>query len=250
MARIELRDCTIYVRDGFSGTGALSACLTNNSNTMNIDNVVTNASVNTIVPVGARFQLEGGTTPTQIYTVVTANTSSNVTDYVTFTPNSVSTGTINSANATTNGITFLAEQIDVKIGEGNLTWSEKKEYVYQLDRGDLDTVKEGNEVPVEVSMEFVYEHVTTGTSEDITPVDAIKQTGCASDWISSSTDQCEPYAVDLIVVHDVPCGTALDETLTFADFRWESLDFDLSAATISVGGKCNVSTVNAVRANV
>jgi hypothetical protein len=108
-------------------------------------------------------------------------------------------------------------------------------------------VKEGNEVPVEVSLEFVYEHVTTGTSEDITPVDAIKQVGSAVDWISSSTDQCEPYAVDLIVQHDVPCGTTQDETLTFSDFRWESLDFDLSAATISVSGKCNVSSVTAAR---
>lgn len=246
MARIELRDCTIYVRDGFSGSAALSANLDNNTNTMNINTVVTNASVNTIVPVGARFQLEGGTDPLKVYTVLTANTSSNVTDYVTFTPNSVCS-TINSANASVNGVTFLGEQIEVKIGEGNLTWSEKKEYMYLLDRGDLDTVKEGNEIPVEVSLEFVYEHVRTGTSEDITPVDAIKQVGSASDWISSSADQCEPYAVDLIVEHEVPCGTTQDETLTFSDFRWESLDFDLSAATISVSGKCNVSTVNAVR---
>lgn len=246
MARIELRDCTIYVRDGFSGTAALSANLDNNVNTMNINTVVTNATVNTIVPVGARFQLEGGTDPTKIYTVLTANTSANVTDYVTFTPNSVCS-TINSANSTANGVTFLPEQIEVKIGEGNLTWSEKKEYVYLLDRGDLDTVKEGNEVPVEISMEFVYEHVTTGTSEDITPVDAIKRIGSAVDWISSAADQCEPYAVDLVVEHNVPCGTTQDETLTFADFRWESLDFDLSAATISVSGKCNVSSVNAAR---
>jgi len=244
MARIELRDCTIYIKDGLSGTGNLSANASANTNTINIDTVVTNASVNTIVPIGARFTI-GGEVGTPVHTVQTANTTANVTDYVTFTPNTVS-GNYNSGNAE-GAITFLPCQVEVKIGEGNLTWSEKKEYVYLLDRGDLDTVKEGNEVPVEVSMEFVYEHVTTGTSEDITPSDAIKATGCAANWVSSSADLCEPYSVDLVVVHDVPCGTAQDETLTFADFRFESLDYDLSAATIAVSGKCNVSTVNAVR---
>lgn len=241
MARIELRDCTIYVKDGLSGTAALSANGTANTNTINIDTVVTNASVNTIVPQGARFYVAGESVNTT-HVVTSANTSANVTDYLTFTPN-LGAGTYDTANV----VTFLPCQIEIKIGEGNLTWSEKKEYVYLLDRGDLDTVKEGNEVPVEVSMEFVYEHVTTGTSEDISPVDAIKATGDAANWVSSATDACEPYCVDVVVSHDVPCGTTQDETLTFTDFRWESLDFDLSAATISVSGKCNVSSVNAVR---
>lgn len=246
MARIELRDCTIYIQDGFSGTAALSANGTANNNTLNINTVNTNHSVNSqTVPVGARFIINGETANT-IHTVVTANTTANVTDWLSFTPN-LGAGTYNSANASNNVVTFLSQQLEVKIGEGNLTWSEKKEYEYLLDRGDLDTVKEGNEVPVEVSLEFVYEHVTTGTSEDITPADAVKNAGGAASWVSSSTDPCEPYAVDMIVAHVTPCGSVQDETLTFSDFRFESLDYDLSAATISVSGKCNVSTINAVR---
>lgn len=241
MARIELRDCTIYIKDGLSGSAILSTNHTANTNNITINTVVTNCSVNTLVPVGARFYVAGESVNT-VHTVTVSDQSGNTTNYVNFTPN-LGAGTYDTANV----VTFLPCQVDVKIGEGNVTWSEKKEYVYQLDRGDLDTVKEGNEVPVEISMEFVYEHVTTGTSEDITPVDAIKQTGCAVGWVSAGTDQCEPYCVDLVIVHDVPCGTTQDETLTFADFRFESLDFDLSAATISVSGKCNVSTVNAVR---
>jgi hypothetical protein len=173
--------------------------------------------------------------------------STNVVDkLLTFTPN-LGAGTYNTANASNNAITFLPCKIEVKIGEGNLTWSEKKEYVYLLDRGNLDTVKEGNEVPVELSLEFVYEHVKTGTSEDITPVDALKKTGNTANWVSSSTDQCEPYSVDILVFQDVPCGTVQDETITFTDFRYESLDFDLAAATIATSGKCNVSEAGAAR---
>lgn len=246
MARIELRDCTIYIRDGLSGTANLSANGSVNATTLNLNTVVTNASVNTIIPRGARIRVGGETTPVD-HIVQTANTSGNVTDYVTISP-ALGAGTYNSGNAE-GAVTINSCQLEVKIGEGNLSWSEKKEYEYLLDRGDLDTVKEGNEVPVEVSMEFVYEHVTTGTSEDISPGDAVKRLGAASEWVSSSADQCEPYAVDVVVVHESPCASAgiQDETLTFQDFRFESLDYDLSAASVSVSGKCNVSTINAVR---
>jgi hypothetical protein len=231
------------MQDGFAGTANLSANGTANTNTLNIQGVVTNATINTIVYPGVRFTVAGETVNTAVHTVLTVNTSSNVTDCLaTFTPN-LGAGTYDTANI----VTFLPAQIEIKIGEGNLTWSEKKEYVYLLDRGNLDTVKEGNEVPVELSLEFVYEHVKTGTNEDITPVDALKKTGNTANWVSSSADQCEPYAVHIVVFQDVPCGTVQDETLTFHDFRYESLDFDLAAATIAVSGKCNVSEVDAVR---
>ena len=147
-------------------------------------------------------------------------------------------------------ITFIAQQIEVKIGEGNVTWSESKEYEYLLDRGDLDTVKEGDEQPLEVSLEFVYEHITTGTSEDITPVDALKRGGEATEWVSSATDQCEPYAIDMVIRHCVPCGTDEDEIVSFTDFRYESLEFDLGEATIAVSGRCNVSEAGTARSNV
>src|SRR4030042_5669083 len=101
--------------------------------------------------------------------------------------------------------------MEVKIGKGNLTYTEAKEYEYLRDRGNLDTVKEGDEQPVEVNLEFVYEYVKTSTGASITPVDAIKQIGGAAGWISSSADQCEPYAIDILAKHVLPCGTDADE---------------------------------------
>ena len=149
--------------------------------------------------------------------------------------------------AASDVMTFISQRIDVKVGEGNITWTEAKEYEYLLDRGDLDTVKEGDEQPLEVSLEFVYEHITTGTNEDVTPVDALKRINDASEWVSSSSDLCEPYAVDMIVLHCVPCGSEEDEQVSFTDFRYESLEFDLSEATIAVSGRCNVSEATSTR---
>jgi len=137
-------------------------------------------------------------------------------------------------------VTFLPQQIEIKIGDGNITYTENRTYEYMLDRGDLDTVREGDQVPLDVRLECTYEHITTGTSETITPLDALKGIGAASGWVSSSTDPCEPYAIDIEVEHDPPCGTVQTETTLFPDFRADSKEANFQDATISLTGKCNV----------
>jgi hypothetical protein len=138
-------------------------------------------------------------------------------------------------------ITFLPRQIEVKIGEGNLTYTENKEYEYLLDRGDLDTVREGNQVPMDVVLEFVYEFVRTGTNEAITPIDALKGIGGAADWVSSAPDACSPYSVDVEVEHEPPCGNTESEVTIFPEFRPDTLEFNLNDATISATGRCNAT---------
>jgi hypothetical protein len=137
--------------------------------------------------------------------------------------------------------------LTVKIGEGDLTWTESRELIYDRDRDLLDTVRLGQEQPVSVDLNFTFEYVTTESGQNVTPVDALNQEGVAAEWVSSSSDLCEPYAVDLYVVHDVPCGTDADQDFRFQDFRWESLDYSIQDATIAVSGQCNVSRVETTR---
>lgn len=245
MARIEMRDVTIYIQDGLSGTGNLSANASQNDTTLNVNTVNLNTLDTDLIPVGARLTINGETAQT-VHTVTARDPSSNgPTTCITITP-AVGSGNYNSANAE-GALTFLPQRIEVKVGEGNLTWTEAKEYEYLRERGDLDTVKEGDEQPVELNLEFVYEYIRTQSGQAITPVDALKQTGQAAEWVSSSSDQCEPYAVDILAKHCVPCGTDQDEDVLFVDFRYESLEFDLSEATIAVSGRCNVSEPTVTR---
>jgi hypothetical protein len=234
MARIELRDSTIRMKDGLAGTAAINdAGVMTGDNEFDIDTVALNTALTEQVPIGARFTV-AGESGSPVHTV-TARTGPDPTTNIVFTP-VLAAGVSDMAV-----ITFLPQQIEVKIGDGNLTYTETKNYEYELDRGNLDTVREGDEAPMEINLEFVYEHVRTGTNENITPVDALKGIGAAAEWVSSATDQCEPYAVDMEVEHNPPCGTAETETTLFPDFRRDSLEFDLSAATIAVAGKCNAS---------
>jgi hypothetical protein len=191
--------------------------------------------------VGDGTNLTGGGGLVKTVTVATtvagvAAVGSSATADITFSP-ALGAGSY----GTDAAITFLPQLLEVKIGEGNITYTEHNEYNYLLDRDNLDTVKEGKEVPMDVKWDSVYEHITTGTSENISPMDALKGIGAAAEWINYAADPCEPYAVAIEVEHVPPCGTSQGETTLFPDFRSEQREVNFKDATISVTGKCNVT---------
>lgn len=242
MARIELKNTPIYIRDGLSGTGAVNNVggYSGGATDMDIDTVVLNTTDTDQVPVGARFTV-AGETGTPEHTVTDRDPNTGATTNILFTP------ALAGAVADDAVITFLPHLLYIQIGDGNLTFTETKERIYDLDRGILDTVRDGDEQPLELNLEFTYVYVTHETGKVITPVDALKQLGDASEWVSSSSDQCEPYAVDIELRHCVPCGTDQNEKLVFQDFRYETLEYDLQEATIAVSGRCNVTDAVATR---
>lgn len=330
MAQIELRDCTIEFRDGFSGTAAVNEASPANGDTfLTIDTIANLTNLSSVVPVGAHFTLEGH--PDLDYTitdqdsnkvfhvvvdatsghfkltfngqqtasivqgvatsvveaalvalsnvdpgdVVVTGSANDYTVEITGQYEGLSTPTLTGQDVDLSGgastvtlttthagavtwkltfspalatatlpvdddtITFSAQRLEVKIGTGDLTYTEKNDFTYELDRGVLDTVRENDDQPMEVSIDLVYEHITTGTSETISPMDALKNVGGAAGWVSSSSDQCEPYAIDLVLIQTAPCGTSEDETTVFTDFRSESRQISVRDATIKVTGKCN-----------
>lgn len=140
----------------------------------------------------------------------------------------------------------FGEFIEVKIGNGNLTYDEKTPRDYIKDRGLLDTVRNGDQDPMDVRFDFQWIHITAASGDSAPSIeDALKQRGPASTWVSSSADLCEPYAVD-IVLKDLPCPSDTPETIILPDFRQESLNHDLKSSSIACTGKCNAiqATVN------
>ncbi len=151
-----------------------------------------------------------------------------VTHDITFTP------ALDANIADGAAITFIGRALEANIGDGNLTWGEKKEYNYDLNKGDLDTVRQGNEIPTDISISAIYDFIKA-PSNDLTPTieEALKQTGRAAAWVSSSSDLCEPYGVD-IQISPVPTFLGVDKgTSSMPDFRYESMDQDSREATIS-----------------
>lgn len=152
-----------------------------------------------------------------------------------------------------DGTTPTANEIEIKIGEGNLTYSENRTIEYTLDRGLLDEVREGDQVPMDVAFDLVWEFIKGDTSSGGAPPtveDVLKNIGNAAAWISSDADVCRPFAIDVVIEHVPSCGAGGNvdqEFITLTDFRYETLDHDLRAGTISVSGRCNAVSASIVR---
>ena len=246
MARKELRHCTIEVQDGLAGTATSAAAPVAAATSLSPTLTALNTIVVDQIPVGARFTIAGETLVSgvaPIHSVLTRTPAiGGTTTAFTFSP-ALGAGTY----VTNELITFLPQLISIKLGEGDVKWTEKNEYTYDLDRGNLDGVRRANDVPMDVSFNFIFDHVRSSSGEAILPFEAITGLGAASEWVTSSIDKCEPYAVDIIVIDNPPCNVLQRETLTFTDFRSESREASFKDASISISGRCNSRTPIVVR---
>ncbi|HPT70881.1 MAG TPA: hypothetical protein PLE74_01205 [Candidatus Cloacimonadota bacterium] len=147
-----------------------------------------------------------------------------------------------------DGTTPTPNVLLVKIGDGNITFKESKPRTYELDKGLLDTVRDGDQVPVDVTLDFLWEWLKADTGLPPTPVDVLKKRGNASAWVTASSDPCEPYSLDLEIVIDPDCADgSKKEVILLSDFRYEELNYDLKAGQISVTGKCNITEATITR---
>lgn len=140
-----------------------------------------------------------------------------------------------------------ANSLTIKMDDGNLTYSQKKNREYRLDRGTLDTVRDGDEEPMEVSFQGRFNSITSDTGESITITEFLTKTGAGSALVTTAADACAPYAVDIQVEITNDCGTVLDEVITFPEFRYEEIGGDFSAGQLSVSGKCNAEAPTSIR---
>jgi hypothetical protein len=194
--------------------------------------------------------------------------------YLFISDGSALSGALNLLNADTHTFDATATTyVAVKVGEGNISWTEARGITYKRDHGRLVSVDStgqevyvgeaiaGDESPCEVSFDIVFEsYISSGTEVD--PVSALKGTSTATkyangtskptkivegdsgdldDWTNADTiDTCAPWSVNLVAQFDPGChADAQVEVLWFPRFRWDSLQFDISNGQISCQGKCS-----------
>ncbi|MCK4500441.1 hypothetical protein KAU11_08080 [Candidatus Babeliales bacterium] len=126
--------------------------------------------------------------------------------------------------------------IEVEIGEGNLTYSEKRPLEYVTNGNEISEVREADEEALDLKMDFTWKRVAGDFAALIDKIDNRSGTQTSSDAI-----ECRPYAVDVQVRYPDACLTESEKNINYDDFRYETLDYDAKAGTISVSGKCNIS---------
>ena len=183
---------------------------------------------------GTGTNLTGGVQTNVNITETTKGVSATSTTAITVTPGLVV------ATGAGGSVTFSGRKLEIKIGEGNLNYTENSPREYIKNRGRLDTVRNADEEPVDASFDFTWEFVSAVTSGGLPTIkEALKQSGEASTWLSTSSDACEPYCVDIEVFYDPGCGGKNTELIVLEEFRQETLEHNLRDATISCTGKCN-----------
>lgn len=146
--------------------------------------------------------------------------------------------------------------VTCKIGDGDLSWTEAQNIEYELDRGNLDPtlVREGDDVPIEVSFDIVWEYYE-GSGTVYTPHDILTNRDMSSSnddrqegsTFTSTGDSCTPYAVDLTFTITNNCGSGSNETMVFRDFRYERISGSARSGQISCSGKCPTRYANSTR---
>jgi hypothetical protein len=225
LAVIDLRNCTLWLVDGTVASGGGSVTGNWAANLPFQTNLASQITISGTVAVGNYINFASHL---QFYEVL-AVSGSQMTIYPAL------------LSVVTNGepVTVLGNGIYCKLGEGNLTYSEKRNVVTILNRGFIDTVRAGDDVPIDVSMDFTWEFLrSAGTGLVPTIEEALKQIGQALDWVSTSTDECEPYCLDLYLLNIPGCGTDA-ESIRLPEFRWTSLDHDLKGGKVSIKATCN-----------
>jgi hypothetical protein len=233
MAQIDLKNCDVYLEDGYAGSVTGTTLVNNMSGYMAAATTMLVDGSTGSVTTGDRFLVAGDATTT--HTVTAHSETLGNTTSITFTP------ALGASVANDAAITWLPHQLLIKIGEGNCQWTEKRPVMYTKDRGRLDTVKKGDEEPMEVKLDFTWVFLKADSNETPSIEDALKNRGEAAAWVSSSDDPCEPYSVDIVIVYTPPCDDVDKEIYELIEFRYEDLGHDIKQGQVSVSGKCNVT---------
>ena len=205
------------------------------------DTSITVTGFTAAIPVGATFVIAGDTTQ---YSIVSVTGGSTPTAF-SFTP--PLTQNESSGAAVTVGPNILK----VKVGEGNLTFNAKRNMIYVREKRSIvdGFVMTGDDEPMDVKLDMIWEFLSSDTAEPPTMEEAILQEGAASGWVTSGADPCEPFAIDIEVIYTPPCSGVKAERILLKEYRWESLDHDLKAGTLATSGKCKILTPVTTRVN-
>jgi hypothetical protein len=238
-AYIDMKNVDFFIKDGFSKNGAvnLMAGYAQGISVLAVDGFTG------IVPNGVLITFANHDT---IYSVTSHTETSGNTTSITISP------ALTDAVVDNEVVHAGPNQLKIKVGEGNLTYTEKKMREYRKDRGKLDQVRDGEEDPMEVDFQFAWVYLKSPTGA-ITPTveEALKQIGPAASWVSTG-NECEPYAVDLVIYNGgnpLTCGSIVEpiEQITLRKYYYEEAPHDVKAGTVSSKGKCNSREAEIVR---
>lgn len=204
--------------------------------TITMAGTLKNIATNTLTVDGSSLTAANS----EVFTVVQTGL---VTWQLTFTP-AIATGSVPLDD---DAIAFLPQRVTMKVGSGNIEWTESDDPQVDTDRGILDGVRLGVEQPMQVSASFVFNWLRASSGQPITVYEALHQIGGASDWHNAADDPCEPYCVDIYVIDTPPCGSEQSEVIIFEKFYKNEVNPTVEGGLVNLSGICNATAPTITR---
>lgn len=187
------------------------------------------------IPVNSRLTVTGSTRKYRIVSSVGGVTPTSIT----ITPPLATADGLPVDNAV---VTVGPRSLSLKIGEGNLTYEEKRNINYVREKKSIQNgfVMTGDDEPMDVSLDAVWEFLSSDDPDPPTLEEILTHTGAGTAWLTSGADKCEPHSLDMEILYAPPCEGVPGERILLRETRWETIGHDLKAATLSIKGKCKV----------
>lgn len=228
MAYIDLKQCRFFLEDGYTATGAVNLMA---GYAIGLSTMAVDLFTSSLIP-GNIFTIAGDVT---IYTIVSVTGSP--TTSITFSPPLVAMAADDAV------ITVGPHVLEITIGDGNLTYDEKRALEYKLNRGLLDQVRLGDQAPIDVNFQFAWTFLTSKSGGTVPSFEEfIKRRGPAVAYTTAGKD-CEPFAVNIVLEQSQPCASDDHpiERIVLPQFRHTSLNHDPKAGTVTCQGTCNAT---------
>lgn len=148
-----------------------------------------------------------------------------------------------------DGTPSTPNELEIKLDEGNMTWTETRNIIPVKDRGELDYIKEGDEENCKVNIQCRFDALKSSSGDFVTPHEFLKKEGAASAYLTTDGD-CAADAIDIIVKVKSKCSTVQHQIITFSSFTYNELGGDFRAGTLSVQGMLNAVGPTSVRTTV
>jgi len=136
--------------------------------------------------------------------------------------------------------------VTIDCDEGDLSIVVHKDRKVIMNRGDLDHVREGVSVPVDLSFTVMFSEFYTDEASSYTPYELLMQQGDATSAASTRADSAEAYCVDVeftITNPDADTGEK-DELIKVDDFFVEEITFTEGDEynTLAVSGRAMITS--------
>lgn len=137
-----------------------------------------------------------------------------------------------------DGTSPTPNEISIIMGEGTVSWSEKRPIEFIKDRGVLWQTRLGDQEPCDVKLDIVWEFLRSESGGGATPYEFLKKIGAASAFATVG-GACEPHAVSIVITHTPICSTEDLEKIVLSPFYYTSIDPDPKPGTIGISGMLN-----------